>query len=770
MNIEQQLQKALIELNKLKQENEYLKTLLNKHNIPLSKIKTTNEGNMITNYSPPEKKVNLFMSLFKGRNDVYAVRWDSANGRSGYSPACEHEWKPTICNKPTIKCQDCSHRKFLNLNHRAIQNHLLGKQTIGIYPLLNNHTSWFLAVDFDKSQWKVDVIAFNEACNEFNVPCSIEISRSGNGAHVWIFFEEAVEAKLARKLGNFLLEHASKKRYQVQLDSYDRLFPNQDKMPIGGFGNLIALPLQKIPRQKGFSSFVNETFKPYEDQWAYLSTIKKINSKDIVKIIDISTQNKEVTINEFTGPVQIILREGIHFKKKLLPTELLSRLIKLASFSNPEYYRCVAARRSTHRIPKRIYCMVDSENELILPRGCLDDVENLLKEFKIPFKINDYTSLGKEIDITFQGQLYYQQEEALQHLKKHTIGVLSATTGFGKTVLGAALIAENKRSSLVIVHNTTLLHQWKERLASFLNIQPNQIGQLGDGKKKQTSFIDIATIQTLSRYDDLENFNSHYGLVIVDECHHISAVSFEKVIKQLNSHYVYGLSATPTRKDGLHPIISMQCGPIRYKVDSKNQSKLQNFIQQIVIRETNFASKSMKIQELYQELYEDKNRNELIFNDVLQVLEEKRYALILTQRVEHALMLAKNFKGFARNIILLSGHLSKKERIHQIEKLKNLPVNEERLVIATGKYIGEGFDYDLFDTLFLVMPISWQGTLQQYVGRLHRANSSKSIVKVYDYVDQSVPMLKNMYEKRLKGYNLLGYKEEKIEFKQLKLL
>lgn len=758
MDIRIQLQQALAECERLRKENEYLKHILsmmmqkkeNNHSVTMA-------SSIVNNQSSPEEKIRLFKQLFRGRTDVYAVRWESKNGRAGYTPACAYEWQPPICRKPEIKCSECQHRTLLPLNDQVLYDHLSGKHTVGIYPMQKDETCFFLAIDFDKKNWQEDVLAFVRVCKEFSVPYSIERSRSGNGAHVWIFFSEAIPASLARKMGMTLLAKTMEKRYEIGLDSYDRLFPNQDTLPKGGFGNLIALPLQRKPRTNGNSVFVDESFTPYPDQWMYLSSVQTMTKKEVQDVVQLY-ENKSITVNEvYPEEITIELKNGLYILKDRAPSSLLTKLTKLATLANPEFYRAQKNRMSTYGIPRVINCSWDKEGYLVLPRGCLEEVINLLSSLSIQTEIIDDQFDGQTIDVEFQGELTFQQHDAISQLLKHNTGVLSATTGFGKTVIAAALIAERKTNTLVIVHRTQLMQQWLEQLSTFLNISSKEIGQIGGGKNKITGNIDIATIQSLNYKGQLKSFITQYGQIIVDECHHISAFSFEQVLKQVRAKYVYGLTATPIRKDGLHPIIHMQCGPIRYKIDGKIQAKVRPFVHRLIPRYTNFTSSHKDIQQLYTEIALNERRNQQLFDDVLSALEEGRCPLILTERIEHIEILKQLFKGFAKNIIVLSGNMTKKERMEQLQRLASIPDDMERLVIATGKYIGEGFDNARLDTLFLAMPISWKGTLQQYVGRLHRIHANKQEVRVYDYVDKKIPIMQKMFEKRLEGYRAMGY-------------
>lgn len=749
----------LEELERLKKENAYLKKLLS-NMMHQRESKATVEENILTNRSNPQEKIRLFRSLFKGRTDVYAVRWESKNGKSGYTPACEWEWQKPLCDKPNIKCSACSNRKLLPLTDQVIFDHLSGNKTVGIYPMQADETCTFLAFDFDKQNWKEDVLAFAKVCKELGVPISIERSRSGNGAHCWLFFSEDIASSLARKLGSALLESTMARRYEIGIESFDRMFPNQDTLPKGGFGNLIALPLQLQSKKAGNSVFVDETFTPYQDQWMYLSSVEKFSKRSILSVL--SKHNMTEPANQALLPAQIdiIVKNGLYIKKENLPSALFSKIISLASFNNPEFFKLQAKRMSTYGIQRIISCSHEDSEHVILPRGCMDDLKKLFKQHSIKANIIFEHYEGDKIVAVFNGNLTVQQEEAVAQLYNHTNGVLSASTGFGKTVAAAALIARRQTNTLIIVDRTQLLDQWTEKLSIFLGLDPKEIGQFSGGKKKITGKVDIATIQSIKSKGELKSFITQYGQVIVDECHHISAYTFEKVLKAIRAKYVYGLTATPIRKDGLHPIIFMQCGPVRYKVNGKRQAKIRPFKHQLIPKNTCFNSSSSDLQALYREISADKGRNQQLFNDVLNELEEGRTPVILTERIEHLEHLERQFKGFAKNIIVLSGKKSKKAANQELDRLAAIPDNEERLVIATGKFIGEGFDDPRLDTLFLSMPIAWKGTLQQYAGRLHRIHSNKQEVRVYDYIDQQVPILKNMYEKRLEGYTAMGYEKK----------
>ncbi len=599
-----QLQKEIIHLKK---EVAYLKEQFAKAFNPKTPVKkSVDEPSLVTKKSSLDIKIKLFQSLFNGRNDVYAHRWESkSSGKAGYSPACAYEWNPPICQKPQISCQTCQNRKFLPLTDHVIHRHLNGEMVLGLYPMHHDETCSFLAVDFDKKQWQEDVKAFTHICRKFSIPYSVERSRSGNGAHVWFFFSTKIKASIARKLGFSLLSKTLEMRHEIGLDSFDRMFPNQDTLSKNGFGNLIALPLQKQAAIKGNSLFIDDHFNPYPDQWIYLSNVSRLSAGDVSNLIKkLQGEQLQESILSYPMPkkLTITLKNGIYIKKKTLPSSLITKLIDLATFTNPEFYKAQKRRFSTKGIPRMINCSAEDAEHLILPRGCQQDIEKVLKEFKIEIEYEDLRYEGEPLPITFIGQLTSLQTDALSQLLLYENGVLSATTGFGKTVIAAALIAQRKVNTLIIVDRTQLQLQWIEKLSAFLNISSQDIGQLGGGKNKLTGKIDVVTIQSLTSKQELKSFITQYGQIIVDECHHISAFTFEKVLKQVRTKYILGLTATPIRKDGLHPIIFMQCGPIQYKVDSKTQAKVRPFLHRLIIRKTTFTSDSTNLGEIYQKL------------------------------------------------------------------------------------------------------------------------------------------------------------------------
>ncbi len=623
---------------------------------------------------------------------------------------------------------------------------------------------------------------------DFHLPA--RYLRSGAGAHVWIFFDMPVRAALARSLGAFLISETKQNRYQLGFKSYDRMFPNQDTMPRGGFGNLIALPLQLEPSRTGNSVFVDRSLQPFEDQWTYLAAIVRMRAADLESIVrDAAAREAIVTVplssddadseepwkrkpsekpldltlkEPYPRELSLVISNMIYFAKEGFSSAALSKLMGLAAFQNPEFYQKQATRQSTHDTPRVICCTDDLPKHLALPRGCLDSLKELLVYNRIAITVTDERCGGIAIEADFKGQLRDEQPEAAKQILSSDLGILSASTAFGKTVVASYIIGKRKTNTLILVHTLPLIDQWKERLEQFLDMPPKSIGQIGGGKKKRTGIVDIATIQSLGRKGVVSDFVAEYGQLIVDECHHISAFSFEQVVKQAKAKYVLGLTATPVRKDGHQPIIMMQCGAIRFK-DSLRNRKLISGVKHVVIpRETGFqmppsSQDGTHIHELYDALANNEVRNELIFNDILRELDQGRSPLVITERLEHLDELAARLQGFAKNIIVLKGGMTKKERAAIFAKLKAIPDDSERLILATGKYIGEGFDDSRLDTLFLLLPISFEGRVEQYAGRLHREHAAKTDVRIYDYLDSSHPILKKMFERRCVKYRKLGY-------------
>lgn len=761
-----------------------------RQNAEISELKGVNK------YSPVEEKLKLFKNLFQGRQDVFARRFESAKtGKSGYQPVCENEWKAGICEKPMMKCAFCPHRKFVPYGDSVIEKHLRGVEqsgrfsrpfVAGIYPLLNDDCCYFLAVDFDEQTWLDDARAFIATCEKENIFAYLERSRSGDGGHVWIFFEDKIKAKVARDLGTLLLTKTLDTRPEIKLASFDRFFPNQDYMPKGGLGNLIALPLQKKAREKNHSVYIDPaTSNAYEDQWAFLSAIKKnanvfVEQKvssaqlhhEILPAYENETSDEDVPWLsrradfpkiEATLPskIDIVLSNQIFIDYTGLPAILRNRILRLASFQNPEFYQAQALRLPVWGKPRILYCYDIQAKYIGLPIGCLDKLAELLAHYKITPIIKDERNVGASIDAEFLGTLYPEQMLAAEALLKDDFGVLSATTVFGKTVVALWMIAQRKVNTLVLVHRAQLMEQWVERITEFLGIPKKEIGQISGTKKKRFGKIDVALITSVSRQGVVEEWVNDYGQIIVDECHHISAFSFEKAVRESRAKFKVGLSATLARKDGQHPIVLMNLGPVRYAVNAKKQAEERCIKHSVILRTTCFKPQSddpkLPIQDVFRELWNNEARNAMVIDDVINTYRNGRQILLLTERTEHIQLFYEKMKDDIPALFVLKGGFGKKQLKQIFEDLNKAKENGNIVILATGRYIGEGFDLPELDTLFLPFPISWKGTLAQYVGRLHRMATGKTEVQVYDYVDVDVPVLMRMLAKRKKGYAALGY-------------
>ncbi|MFT5339724.1 MAG: superfamily II DNA or RNA helicase [Cyanobium sp.] len=775
------------ELDQLRQENARLIGLLEAHGIAWSSGGPARAEPSPISVRPsangplsPQEKVALFRRLFRGRDDVYALRWQSSSsGRSGYGPACANEWRQGICEKPRVACRDCQYRELLPLSDEAIYGHLAGDHTLGLYPLLENDHCHLLAVDFDEQDWRDDARAFMRSCRELAVPAALEISRSGKGAHVWVFFEEAVSAREARQLGAALISHTCSSTRQLELSSYDRLFPNQDTLPKGGFGNLIALPLQKEARQRGCSVFVDDDLSPYPDQWAYLATLQRLSLAGLQSVIqgasggghplDLAFIDAEdlatpwltpPPVPKLSGPLpaalSLTLADRLYVERSGLPQPLLNRLIRLAAFANPAFFKAQAMRQSVWDKPRVIGCAENFPQHIALPRGCLEPVQTLLQEQGIGWELVDERQSGSPLELAFAGQLRADQKTAVEAMLRHDIGVLQAPTAFGKTVVAAAILARRGVNTLVLVHRAELLRQWQQRLQTFLDVPAEAIGRIGGGKVKPSGRLDIAVMQSLVRKGEVNPVVQNYGQVIVDECHHIAASSFEAILKQLKARYVLGLSATLVRRDGLQPIIFMQCGPIRHTAQ-RPAGAPQTLELVSRTHQLEGLPADLPIQELMRRLVEDQRRTDRIVAEALACWEAGRKLLLLSERTAHITAIANALAEQVPSLFLLHGRLSARQRSATLAALEALPPKAPRIVLATGRLVGEGFDHPPLDTLLLAMPVSWKGTLQQYAGRLHRHQAGKTSVRIIDWLDLGHPVPQRMWERRLRGYRAMGY-------------
>jgi superfamily II DNA or RNA helicase len=743
-----------------------------------------------------EFKLSVFAGLFRGREDVFPVRWEKGDRtRSGWSPSCRNEWKPGVCGKPTVKCGECPNQAFRAPDRTELLAHLQGRQVMGVYPVLADDTCWLLTIDLDRHSWGEDVEAIRDACRELDVVAAVERSRSGAGAHVWFFFEEPVPAALARRFGLMVLTAAMARCPTLTMASYDRLFPSQDTLPKGGFGNLVALPLQREARDLGNTLFVDAHGESVEDQWVYLSSLPRIGRELLERLVAAGERDGTIlgvpeapddtrdsrpwrsrrsladrlAATPLPNRVSAMLADRVYVQLEGLPAVLVDAVRRLAVFSNPLFLEKQRMRFSTARIPRVIACFEETGGYLALPRGCREPLSELLAGLGVQLDLIDERTDGGVLDTTFTGTLTPPQIEAAEAMLAHDLGVLCAPPGIGKTVIATSLIATRGRSTLVLVSRQPLAEQWARRLTEFLDLNPRLIGTIGAGKRQPTGIADIAMVQSLARCDDLSELLSGYGHIVIDECHHVPAVTTEQILRAAPARYVTGLTATPHRRDGHHPIMTMQCGPVRHMIGSQASASTRGLTLRVVRRDTRFDPSTLptdpSIQEVYGALADDEQRTDLIARDALELAAQGRSLIVLTERRDHLDRLTTRLLDRLTTrlpdqvpaLVTLHGDMSPKARRAAIQQLAETPAGEARIVLATGRYIGEGFDDPRLDTLLLAMPIAWKGTVVQYAGRLHRNYPGKRAATVYDYVDADLPVLRRMFAKRLKAYRTLGY-------------
>ena len=787
-----------------------------------------NQGSRIIPERITPEHAKYFYSIFKGRMDVYSKRAGKPNpktGKTGYYTQCWNFWKDGLCPKKVgkkIKCSECQNQKYKQLSGNIIMEHLKGERldgsdVIGLYPMFPDETCNFLVFDFDNhddktsgddfantdNEWIEEVNAMRTICKENQVDVLVERSRSGKGAHIWIFFEEAIPAAMARKFGTALLTKGAETVNLKTFKSYDRMLPAQDKLPEGGLGNLIALPLQGQALKNGNSAFIDEEWNAYSNQWKQLQGIHKLSKNFIEEKIkewsangvlgilgdDISgeEEKKEKTkpwekkklkfnASDVDGALKIVLANQIFIEKENVKSRMQNQIRRLAAYSNPEFYKNQAMGFSTQGMARIVYCGSDTEDYICIPRGCEEKFIERLQSSGINYKIEEQRQRGRKINVSFSGELYPEQKVAVDKMLAHENGVLAAATAFGKTAVGAYLVAQRKVNTLILVHNREIMKNWVEDFEKFLEIneeppeyttpkgrvkkRKSVIGRLYASHNSVTGIIDIVMISSLGKKDEINELVKDYGMVIMDECHHAGAQTAVDVLNEVNAKYVYGLTATPKRDDGQDKKIFMQFGPIRHRYTAKDKAKAQGIEHYVYPRFTRLVhvnGEKIKINDAYKEVIASDIRNQQIVDDVIECIDKGRTPLVLTKFKEHASILMEKLQGESDYIFLLQGGRGNKERDLIREKMKNVPKNETVILVAIGKYIGEGFNYPRLDTMMLTTPISYDGNVEQYAGRLHRDYEGKRDVIIYDYVDSHIRVLERMYHKRLSAYKKIGY-------------
>ena len=827
-----QLQK---QINELQLENQILKGILDKSGISysrelgnmkmpeISEVYDENQGARIIHPEViTEDMANLFYARFWGRQDVFAKRYENKTTKAaGYFPQCNNFWQE-VCpkkRKEKINCKDCKYREYKSLTKKDILAHLRGNaynasDVIGVYPLLPDDTCRFLVYDFDNHAkdaekndfantddvWLEEVYAMRKICALNGIEPLVERSRSGRGAHVWIFFDKPISASLVRKFGTALLNKGAE---QVNLKSfkyYDRMLPAQDRLQEGGLGNLIALPLQGKALKEGNSAFVDGNFNAYSNQWDILLKKPRLSEEFLKAKIEewsstfenyeLSDENSDrekpwnkeniFKASDVDGRLNITLADGIYVDSFNLKPAIQNKIRRMAAFSNPVFYKNQAIGMSNFDVSKWIYLGCDLMSGYIkIPRGLYDELLVKMDDADILYDVVDERQQGREINASFNGTLKQEQIPALDKMLESDNGILHAATAFGKTVVCSALIAERKVNTLILLESSALMEQWVESLNRFLTIdeelptyktksgriktRKSLIGTLQGAHDSMTGIVDVAMVGSLCKSGEFHELLNQYGMVIVDECHHAASDRMASVLKEVKAKYVYGVTATPKRGDGLEKINYMLLGPIRYSYSTKEKAKSQDILHQVYPRFTRVVpargiiKEKMHPNEAYDILRNCDIRDEQILADIKECIAAGRTPLVLSKYRDHSQKLFESMKDYADHVFLLTGNNSKKEHKKILEEMQQVPRDETMILVATGKLVGEGFDFPRLDTLIMAMPVSFSSVVEQYAGRLNRDYEGKKRVIVYDYVDSHIPMFDNMYAKRLKAYKHIGY-------------
>lgn len=828
MGNQERMQTLLQEISSLNKENQRLRKLLEGNGIILKeKVREPmdpNQGARIVKMTINENVANHFFARFWGRMDVYSQRIVSRNGKVGYYPQCWNFWKDGCKRKQEqkseikkgVSCMECSLKSWKHVDAKTIIKHLKGEITIGVYPMLPNGTCRFLVFDFDNhtegsaqtdfantdNKWQQEVEALREICALNQIDALVERSRSGRGAHVWIFFEQPIAAKKARDFGKALLQKGAEAVDLHSFQYYDRMIPAQDYLKDGGLGNLIALPLQAEPLIQGNSAFVDESWNAYPDQLGALNAIWKIKQDAIDIFLKEAARNnpfegmeKDEQISQETGErskpwkkTEILYPEDVHGKLRITLSNLVyvdginlmprirNQIRRLAAFSNPIFYKNQAMNLSNFSQSRFLYLGEEEDGYIGLPRGLREKLEMGIQQAGIPYELTDERQKGRNIQVSFKGELRENQRKAVEALLTHETGILSAATAFGKTVVCCDLIAERKTNTLILIESSALMEQWQAAIERFLNIdeelpsyqtktgrtkkRKSVIGMLQGAKDTLTGIVDIAMVGSVFSKDVCHPKLNEYGMVLVDECHHAASETIQKILRTARAQYVYGVTATPMREDGLEKINYMLLGPIRFRFTAKERALEQGIRHLVYPRFTRTLCSredKLSVNDAYELVRDDPARNQMIIEDMKKCIEKGRCPVILTRYTAHAEALYKALQGFGAHTFLLLGNKSAKEKKQIVAEMKMVSETESVLLVATGKLIGEGFDFPRLDTLIMATPVAGRTVVEQYAGRLNRDYHGKHDVIIYDYIDVHIPVFERMYGKRLKAYKKIGY-------------
>lgn len=777
-----------------------------------------NQGARIKKFEVTDKIAsNFFMMFCRGRKDVYDLRYTNPrSGKNGYYTQCFNRWDRNchIQKKDGIRCKNCELRAYKPVTLPLIKAHMNGadpngNDVVAIYPMLENNLCQLLVFDFDNHAkgaeqddhantddgWKEEINALRHICRNLQVDAVVERSRSGRGAHLWIFFKEMIPARLARRFGFTMLEKGAESVNLKSFKYYDRMIPAQDALPEGGLGNVIALPLQGMALKSGNSAFVDENWNAYEDQLSVLSGTKRLTRQEIEDCLslwycsgpdgkddDIDEapwdKNSGIEAGSVKGTVHIVLADRIYIDSSGMSNKAKRQLRRMAAVSNRMYFQNQAMDMPNYDESRFIYLGSDEGKYIVLPRGLREELLKKFDQAGVRYRIEDKRTEGRKLNISFRGDLRESQVPAVETMLENETGILHAATAFGKTVVCCDMIARRSLSTLILVDRTDLMNQWLKRLEEFLDIdeelpeyqtktgrikkRKSLIGNLQGAHDTMTGIVDVAMIRSLKKKDGFHPMLKEYSQVYFDECHHAASDSAMEVLQEINAKYVYGVTATPKRGDGKEKINELLIGPVRYRFTAKDRAEEQNIDHLVYPRFTRTVkmhrlSKTPYGNDAFELIRNNDVRDEQIVRDVADCVKAGRTPVVLTKYVDHAKKLSERLKTYADRVILLTGADGTKARRAQVEELHQVKDSESLILVGTGSLLGEGFDFPRLDTLFMATPVSGESVVEQYVGRLNRDYEGKENVIVYDYVDSHIPKFDKMYAARLRAYKKIGY-------------